>query len=75
MTLILSNEDVEQVLNMKDSLEVIEDAFRELGEGRAVNTLRCDVLLPCLRHPEATFYPKTMQGGVMKFGVYDQTCS
>lgn len=70
MTLILSNEDVEQILAMKDCVEVVEDAFIELGHGRAINTIREDVLLPCSFNPEATYYPKSFQGGVPKLGVY-----
>ncbi len=70
MTLILSNDDVQKVLTMKDCLEVIEEAFKELGEGRAVNTLRDDVLLPCAQNPDATYTMKSLQGGVPKLGTY-----
>lgn len=40
MTLILNNEEVEQVLSMDMCLEVLEEAFTDLGRDVAVNQLR-----------------------------------
>ncbi|HEY7163553.1 MAG TPA: hypothetical protein VIB79_03240 [Candidatus Binatia bacterium] len=37
MTLILSNEEVETVLNVRDAIEVLEDAYREQAAGRAIS--------------------------------------
>ena len=37
MVLLLNNQDVESVLGVKDCMVAIEDAYRELSEGRAVN--------------------------------------
>ena len=42
MTLILNNEEVEKVLTMDDCLDVLEDAFKDLGRGIAVNRIRVD---------------------------------
>ena len=36
MTLILSNDDVEKLLTMSKCIEVLEDAYVELNEGRGV---------------------------------------
>ena len=37
MVLLLNNEDVERVLSIKDCMDAIEDAYRDLAEGQAVN--------------------------------------
>ena len=42
MTLILSNEEIEQILSMKDLVPAIEEAYIELIEGRGANRLRSD---------------------------------
>ena len=51
MTLLLTNQDVQQVLTMELCLEVLEDAFRELGLGRAINRPQIPHLL-AQRRPE-----------------------
>ncbi len=40
MTLILNNDEVERVLTMEDCLEVLEEAFKDLGREAAVNQIR-----------------------------------
>lgn len=44
--LILSNEEVERLLTMKDCLAVLEETYRDFGEGKAVSGPRCDILTP-----------------------------
>ena len=44
MTLVVSNEDLERVLTMDDALAVLEEMYRDYGEGRAVNGPRVDVV-------------------------------
>ncbi len=44
MTLVVSNEDLERVLPMDDALAVLEDLYRDYGEGRAVSGPRVDVV-------------------------------
>jgi alanine dehydrogenase len=44
MTLVVSNEDLERVLAMDDALAVLEEMYRDYGEGRAVNGPRVDVV-------------------------------
>jgi len=46
MTLILSNEDVEKVLNVRDCIDILEDAYREQAAGRAISQLRMDTEVP-----------------------------
>ena len=40
MTLILNNDEIAQVFDMGRWMEILEGAYRELGEGRAVIRLR-----------------------------------
>src|SRR5215475_9594488 len=44
--LILSNEDIEQVLPISDSLERLIATYREVGEGRALSRPRSDIYGP-----------------------------
>ncbi len=46
MPLLLSNEDVKALLTMKDCIEVLEEAYRELGKGRAANRPRSQTYAP-----------------------------
>jgi ornithine cyclodeaminase/alanine dehydrogenase-like protein (mu-crystallin family) len=68
MTLILSNADVEQVLTMRDCIEVMEEAYVELAEGRGVTRIRSDCFAPTVR-PEALYSLKSMDGVAPKLGV------
>ena len=40
MALFLANEDVEQLISMRDCIDSVEQAYRELGMGRAWNNPR-----------------------------------
>jgi ornithine cyclodeaminase/alanine dehydrogenase-like protein (mu-crystallin family) len=68
MTLILSNDDVEKVLTMADCMEVLEDAYVELSEGRGVNRVRSDCLVSSGQE-EALYSLKSMDGVIPKLGV------
>lgn len=68
MTLLLSNEDVDQALNMPDCLEAMEIAYRDLGEMRGANGVRSEVLTPTSR-PDALHSLLTMGGVVPRFGI------
>jgi len=68
MTLILNNDEVQKALKIKDSLNVMEDAYRELAAGRAVNRPTCHSYLPH-SFPQSTYSFKSVDGGVEKFGV------
>lgn len=70
MALILTNEDVEQVLTMKDCVSVVEEAFIDLGRGSGVNIPRTDVLIPSARSAGLTYYPKIMAGATRRSGVF-----
>jgi len=68
MTLILSNDDIQKSLDVKECLEVMEDSYREQATGRAVNRPTCHSYLP---HPlpQSTYSFKSVDGGVGKLGV------
>ena len=46
MPLLLNNREVAAAMNAGEYVETMEEAFRELGAGRAVNSLRVDTCLP-----------------------------
>lgn len=68
MTIILSNEDVEELLTMPECIEALEDAYRELAQGRGVNRPRSDTFAPTTRK-DALYSLKTMDGILPKRGV------
>jgi len=46
MVLVLKNEQMKDLLPMSEEIEAIEQAFRELGEGRAMNAPRARLRIP-----------------------------
>src|SRR5689334_6527806 len=46
MPLLLTNQEVAAAMSAKEYVETMEQAFRELGAGRAVNSLRVDSCVP-----------------------------
>src|SRR5689334_9397629 len=65
---MLSNDDIEQVLTMPDTLAVLEELYRDLGRGSAVYRARTDLHTPTSADvgPDvpAAHYLKTMDGAV-----------
>ena len=45
--IILTNEEIEPLLNMPDCIAAIEQAFRDFGNGHAVDIPRQDAIVPC----------------------------
>lgn len=68
MTLILSNADVEKLLTMRECIDVLEEAYVELAEGRGINRTRSDSVTPTSR-PDALYSLKSMDGVIPKFGI------
>jgi alanine dehydrogenase len=68
MTLILSNADVEKLLTMRECIDVLEEAYTELAEGRGVSRRRSDSMTPTAR-PDALYSLKSMDGVIPKFGI------
>jgi ornithine cyclodeaminase/alanine dehydrogenase-like protein (mu-crystallin family) len=68
MTLILSNDDVGKLLTMPECIDVLEEAYVELAEGRGVSRTRSDCFTPTSRE-DALYSLKSMDGVIPKFGV------
>lgn len=68
MTLILSNDDVQRGLNVKDCLAVMEESYREQAASRAVNRPTSHSYL-AHSLPNSTYSFKSVDGGVEKYGV------
>jgi ornithine cyclodeaminase/alanine dehydrogenase-like protein (mu-crystallin family) len=67
--LLLTNNDVEQILTMADCVDVLRRFFEEEGNGRVLTRQRTESWLP--HHTTDTFYQcKTMEGGVPYIGKY-----
>jgi len=76
MTLILSNEEVEKLLDVKDCIEILEDAYREQAAGRAISQLRMDTEVPIAEaNGVKEFEFKTMVGILPKRGIAALRCS
>jgi ornithine cyclodeaminase/alanine dehydrogenase-like protein (mu-crystallin family) len=58
--LILSNEDIEKILPVGACLDVLEEAYRDLGNGMAASVPRYDVFSPT--KPNEFYEYKTMSG-------------
>ena len=69
MTLILSNEEIEQVLHMDDLIPVLEEAYIELVEGRGGNRRRSDIVTPTTLREDGLYALKSMDGVLPKLGV------
>lgn len=63
MTLILSNDDVEEILGMDETIAILEETYRELAEGTGISRVRSDCLAPT-SHVDAIYGLKSMDGVV-----------
>jgi ornithine cyclodeaminase/alanine dehydrogenase-like protein (mu-crystallin family) len=66
--LLLSNDDVEAVLDVKSCISTMEDAYRELGEHRGASGVRSEILTPTTRD-DGLYSLLTMAGVAPKFGI------
>ena len=73
MPLIINNDEVDQLLTMKDTMDALEILYREMGEGEAVAAPRSDVHVPtaAAQHVEGPMahYLKCMSGATPHFGT------
>ena len=67
MTLILNNDEIDRILTMDLCLNILEDLYREYGNGRTVDIPRCDAVVPS-KGPDHVYGLKTMSGCVPYFG-------
>jgi ornithine cyclodeaminase/alanine dehydrogenase-like protein (mu-crystallin family) len=66
--LLLSNDDVAAVLDVKTCVEVMADAYRELGEQRGASGVRSEILAPTSR-ADGLYSLLTMSGVAPKSGI------
>jgi len=65
--LVLSNEEISDLLDMDNCISALEEAYRDLAEGQAGNIPRADILVEV--KPGTNYGLKTMSGVVPAFGV------
>jgi alanine dehydrogenase len=72
MTLLLTNEKVEQALTPQDAIAATESIYRELAAGKALNRARSQVYLPAesRENPGFHYRMKTQEGGSLDCGVW-----
>ena len=73
MPLFINNEEVDQLLTMKDTMESLEILYKEMGDGVAVAAPRSDVHSPTAAAQSAegpmAHYLKSMTGACPHFGT------
>ena len=62
MTLIINNDDVAKVLNIEDTIAVLEESYRKLASGEAVCRPRIDIRIPT-NDPSKNYQFGSMEGG------------
>jgi alanine dehydrogenase len=70
--LVLSNDDVQSVLTVEDTLSSLEIAYKEYADKRAANRERTHTYFPVedARHPGFRFRFKSQEGGNVSSGVW-----
>lgn len=73
MPLLINNEEIEQLLTMRDTMEALEVLYKEMGDGIAVAAPRSDVHSPTAAAASAegpmAHYLKSMTGSCPHFGT------
>lgn len=73
MPIFLNNDDVEQIITMRDTMEALETLYREMGQGVAITAPRSDVHSPTAAAQSAegpmAHYLKSMSGASPHFGT------
>ena len=67
--LLINNQDVEKLFDMKACLEALEAGYDDLLKGDAVYRPRLDVWMPCER-PDGYYRWGTMEGASRQIGVF-----
>jgi ornithine cyclodeaminase/alanine dehydrogenase-like protein (mu-crystallin family) len=62
VTLLLTNEEVDRLLDMRECLDLFESAYRELGEGIGVTRTASQVFAPTQYGADAVYSLKSMDG-------------
>ena len=67
--LVITDQEVRQILSMKDAIDALDESFRELGAGYGVNRTRSHTHLSTKQEGTA-FRFKTFEGGLSRSGFY-----
>ncbi len=67
MTLILSNDDIDELLPMADCIQRLQETYVDMGERRTMSRLRSDIYGPVTEHGRYVF--KTMDGLTPRYEV------
>jgi ornithine cyclodeaminase/alanine dehydrogenase-like protein (mu-crystallin family) len=68
VTLLLTETEVEGLLAVGDLIPVLEEAYRELGEGRGASRTTSEICAPTT-HKDSLYILKTMDGVIPRLGV------
>ncbi len=68
MTLLLSNEDAEDLLTMPDCIDALEQAYREVAEERAIMGARGEIVTQTTE-ADAVYQLKTMSATIASIGM------
>ncbi|HLC27031.1 MAG TPA: ornithine cyclodeaminase family protein [bacterium] len=68
MTLLLNNEEIAQLISMRECIEVLRDGYREHGLGRAVHRRRSNIVVPT--GEGRTYVFANFEGTVIKHGYH-----
>jgi len=68
MTLIVTDDIIQSILDMNEVIQEIENVFRDLGEGKTVNSPRIDHLM-YVDYPNSYYSFKTIVGGSERSGL------
>jgi ornithine cyclodeaminase/alanine dehydrogenase-like protein (mu-crystallin family) len=68
MPLLLSNKDVEKVLDIRECMDVLEYSFKDYADGSAVNRPRSHTYTPI--DQESFYLLKSMDGAVPRYGAH-----
>ena len=69
MTLILSNEEIDDLLEMDELIRILEDSYLELAQGRGGSRRRSDIVTPTTLRDDGLSALKPMDGVIPKLGV------
>ena len=68
MTLLLNNDEIAQLIHMRDCIDLLDDGYREHGLGRAAHRRRSNVIVPTGQG--RTYVFANFEGTVIKSGYH-----
>lgn len=66
--LILTNEEIEKMLNMEECMDILEEMYRDLADEKALEVLRVDNIVPC-SYEDGYYAFKHMGGGWLRHKI------